>query len=179
KKKEKRKRKKNKNNEIKKKMSTDESKKKKKEKKEMKKQTKESNTNTYSLGRKSKDKKCCITKTNCCWPSVCFSGCALHVFYQLGVAYIMLLCKIKCERVFCTSAGMATALYYLLELNEVLSINTLLNTLPIHSRKQQIPNTCTAIVKGICFGIFCPNVLQKARCAMIDLLAKTLKEHRP
>jgi len=109
----------------------------------------------------------------------CFSGCALHVFYQLGVVFVLLCEKIKIDQLVCTSAGMASALYYLLDLRKVLPLKMLLNTLPICSRKKQIPSTCMAILKGVCFGTYEKNVLEKARNNMLNLLCETLRKHRP
>jgi hypothetical protein len=68
--------------------------------------------------------------TSRCVPSLSFSGCGLHIFFQVGVAHALLEANVKCDLVCATSGGMASALYYLLDLRKHMDIETILKIVP-------------------------------------------------
>src|SRR4051812_29865305 len=110
-------------------------------------------------------------------PSLSFSGSSLHVFYQIGVAHELLCQNVTTPIVCATSAGMAAALYYLLDLRDCLPISQLLNTLP--RPEKCAPSVCGNMCRGILLGEYCVTSLQIARERMLHTLAQVLKKHRP
>jgi predicted acylesterase/phospholipase RssA len=114
--------------------------------------------------------------TKNCFPSISFSGCGLHVYYQVGVANELLKREIKSKTVCCTSAGMCSALYYLLDLRKELPISKLLSVLPVCSALPQVGNPSSVVFKGVFGKGYCPNVLAKSSSNMIRLVCKILKD---
>lgn len=111
-----------------------------------------------------------------CLPSLSFSGCGLHVYFQLGVANELLSSKVRTDTVLCTSAGMCSALYYLLDLRKCLPLQKLLDVLPVCSPLPQAGKPSLLVAKGCCTNQFCPNLLQKSADNMIELVCRVLSK---
>lgn len=62
--------------------------------------------------------------------SISFSGCGLHVFFQVGVAQALLEHNIQFETVCACSGGVCSGLYYLLDLREHCTLDELLSIIP-------------------------------------------------
>lgn len=106
------------------------------------------------------------------WSSVSFSACGLHFFYHYGVAKALLDNNIQSKRVYCSSGGAAIALYYLLDLREEITLETLLDALPWGSRRnssmfQAMQRTADESPCGI----------ELARKRFLRLIRQVLKSH--
>jgi hypothetical protein len=116
--------------------------------------------------------------------SLSFSGCGLHVYYQNGAARELLHRHVWANRVYCTSAGVATALFYLLRLDRFISEEQLLAMLPLENRRPQCRSTTRAFFGGLwAGGRFREDEhstpLHEARDRMLAIMGEVLNKHVP
>lgn len=101
-------------------------------------------------------------------PSLSFSGCGLHVFFQLGAAHCLLDNNVRCNRICATSAGVASALYYLLDMRPYLNLEQLLKMIP-----------CEDVDKDSSLYGNKKNGVRLARRRMIKYLGNIINKHYP
>lgn len=106
-----------------------------------------------------------------CWSSLSFSACGLHFFYQLGVAKALLDHGVEARRVYCSSAGAAVALYFLLDLRHEIDLENLLNALPSGSRRR------AAMFSALDRCCKPPRGIELARINFMNILEEILQRH--
>ena len=112
-------------------------------------------------------------------PSLSLSGSGLHFLYQVGAMHTLLCENIYTHCVCCTSAGMAGALYYLLDLRKEMPIEKLLCLLPSQYSRNQVKSEWRIMLEGCVSGVYHKNPLQRTRERMIEELCSVLCASRP
>lgn len=105
------------------------------------------------------------------WDSISFGSCGLHFFYQIGVANSLLENNITAKRIYCSSGGCPTAIYFLLDLRNEISIEHLISCIPTGAdRKAGLFDAWNRYNKA-------PRGIELARKRYINIIKCVLDRH--